>query len=199
MKDNRILLYTIVITAGVALFSMLIYNFVHTGNLLASYIEPWWVGYIAAFGIELSVVGLSATIGTRKWHNLNAAGFYIVLVAVVIVSFLANVSQGHLIRYGTDITIESFSTLDLLQGIIGMAATGLISIITMAMAEIIGQYIVSIAQEREIEVGDVPQTKGQLCKALSTLMPEAGPTKTAKAASALLGEDVSVGTASRSQ
>ena len=60
-------------------------------------------------------------------------------------------------------------------------------------------FAIASQSQTEVEIGDVPQTKGQLCKALSTLMPDAGPTKTAKAASALLGEDVSVGTASRSQ
>jgi hypothetical protein len=41
-----------------------------TGGLLAKHIDPPQVGYFAAFGIELGVVGLSIIIGTRKWHNI---------------------------------------------------------------------------------------------------------------------------------
>jgi hypothetical protein len=142
---SKLLLIIVVSVASLALLAMLIYNLVHTGGLLASYVEPAWVGYIAAFGIELAVVGLSITIGTRKWHSVNTGFFYWVLGAVVVVSFLANVAEGHLQRYSMAITWETITEIDWLQGIIGLAATGLISIITMAMSEIIGQYIVQLA------------------------------------------------------
>ena len=158
---SKLLLIIVVSVASLALLAMLIYNLVHTGGLLASYVEPAWVGYIAAFGIELAVVGLSITIGTRKWHSVNTGFFYWVLGAVVVVSFLANVAEGHLQRYSMAITWETITEIDWLQGIIGLAATGLISIITMAMSEIIGQYIVQLAfAETSISDGNETNTGG---------------------------------------
>jgi len=202
MKGNRLLLVIVVLSSGVALFSMLAYNFFHTANLLSSYIDPMEVGFIAAFGVEMSVVGLSITIGTRKWHNLDTRGFYIVLLLVVVVSFLANVSQGHLQKYGEEITWNTITGFDWLQGVIGLAATGLISVITMAMAEIIGQYIVQIAH-KEVEeaevVGKVPQTKAEWCRAVYDVIPNASPTLIAEVVGSHLDKSVSVATASRSQ
>ena len=127
--------------ASVALVLMLLYNFVHTGGLLASYVSPAVVGYLAAAGIELAVVGLSLQIGRRKQLHLGAGFFYFVLVSVVVVSALANMNQGHLQRYGTYLTVETVTSIDVLQGIIGIAATGLLSLIVMAMSEIVGQYM----------------------------------------------------------
>jgi len=197
MNHNKILLIAIVVVSVLALFCMLTYNWMHTGSLLASYIQPEFLGYLAAAGIELSVVGLSITIGTRKWHQLEAGGFYFVLVLVVIVSFLANVSQGYYTRYGDHITAQTVTNMDWLQGLIGLAATGLISVITMTMAEIIGQYIVQIAHQKE-SVGE-PETKADWCKRVYKLMPNASPTKVAALVSSQIGEDVSIATASRAK
>lgn len=144
MRDNRGLLIGGAAVAGIALLAMLAYNFVHTGGLMASYVDPWWIGYTAAFGIELAVVALSVAIGTRRWHGMTSRWFEAVLVAVLFVSFLANVAQGHLHRYGQDITSGTFGSIDWIQGIIGLAATGLVSIIVMAMSEITGQYLVQL-------------------------------------------------------
>lgn len=156
IQDKR--LFAQALITGVALLLVLVYNFVHTGGLLASYVTPPAVGFVAAVGIELSVVGLSLQIGRRKHDKQDAGFFYFVLVSVVIVSALANVAQGHLQRYGNDITIDSLTTIDIIQGIIGIAATALLSLIVMAMAEIVGQFI-----ERDVVVpdatGEQPQTK----------------------------------------
>jgi uncharacterized membrane protein YhaH (DUF805 family) len=198
MSHNKILLVAIVVVSVLALFCMLTYNWMHTGSLLASYIEPEILGYLAAAGIELSVVGLSITIGTRKWHELETSGFYIVLVLVVIVSFLANVSQGYYTRYGSHITTQTVTNMDWLQGIIGLAATGLISVITMTMAEIIGQYIVQIVHQKK-DAESKPETKSQWCRETFKLMPQASPTHVAAVVGSHLGEDVSVATASRSR
>lgn len=145
MKNNKVLLIVGSVVAVIALLTMLSYNFVHTGGLLASYVDPPIYGYIAAFGIELAVVALSVAIGTRKWHGLEAKWLGAVLISVLVVSFLANVAQGHLQRYKVDISTTTVTRIDLVQGIIGLAATGLISLIVFAMSEIAGQYIVQLA------------------------------------------------------
>ena len=47
------------ITIGLlSLVCLLSYTWTHTGGLLAEYVNPAFVGYIAALGIELSIVGL---------------------------------------------------------------------------------------------------------------------------------------------
>ena len=48
-----------VVIGGLSLLTLLSYTLVHTGGLLVSYVQPDIVGYFAAFGIELSIVGLS--------------------------------------------------------------------------------------------------------------------------------------------
>ena len=54
---------TIQIVIGLlALIGVLIYNWTHTGGLLAGYVRPDFIGYIAAAGIELAIVGLSLRI-----------------------------------------------------------------------------------------------------------------------------------------
>jgi hypothetical protein len=138
-EHKRLILQTVI--TAVALVLVLVYNFVHTGGLLASYVNPWWVGYVAAFGIELAVVGLSLQIGYRRLRNHTTGFFYFVLIAVVVVSALANVSQGHLERYGGELTWQNVTMIDGLQVIVGIAATALLSLIVMAMAEIVGQFM----------------------------------------------------------
>jgi len=139
-SERKKLLMQTTITA-VALVLVLVYNFVHTGGLLASYVEPWWIGYVAALGIELAVVGLSLQIGYRRRINDTTGFFYFVLISVVIVSALANMSQGHLQRYTTELTWANLTSIDVIQGIVGIAATALLSLIVMAMAEIVGQFM----------------------------------------------------------
>ena len=90
MKSKKLLIAGAVV-ASIALLAMLTYNFVHTGGLLASYVQPRGVGYAAAFGIELAVVALSVAIGTRRWHGMQTRWFEAVLAAVLLVSFMANV------------------------------------------------------------------------------------------------------------
>lgn len=150
MKAKKVLPVVGMIIAVAALVLMLAYNFRHTGQLLARHVDPEWYAYGAAFGIELGILVLSVAIGTAKWHSLKVGWLWIVLALVLFVSFLANVSEGHLTRYGIDITQDSIKDIDPVQSVIGLAATGMISVIVMAMSEIIGQYVVQLADTREV-------------------------------------------------
>ena len=136
---------------GLALVALLAYTLVHTGGLLARYIEPAFVGYVAAFGIELSVVGLSLRIGDLKRNKQKASFFVFVLVAVVFVSALANIAEGFAHQQGYMVTVATISQLDPIQAVIGLAATGLISLIVLALSEIIGTDISTIAKQAEQE------------------------------------------------
>lgn len=124
-----------------ALLFLLTYNFIHTGSLLASHVAPqfWWVGYLAAAGIELSVVALARQIGRRRNNAQDTTFFYIVLGMVVVVSALANASEGFLAKYGEVPTVSLISAIDPFQFVVWMAATALISLIVLSLSEIFGQ------------------------------------------------------------
>lgn len=122
----------------ISLIALLAYTLVHTGGLLARYIEPGLIGYVAAFGIECSVVSLSLRIGELRKSKQSATFFIFVLVAVVVVSAIANIAEGFETAQGVRLTAENVKQLDAVQAIIGLTATGLISLIVLALSEIVG-------------------------------------------------------------
>ena len=162
--------------SAVALVLLLLYTWYHTGTLLARYVDHDWIGYVAAAGIEIAVVALALQIGNRKRKGVDATFFYFVLVAVVVVSFFANVAEGHVSKRGVEITLESVQSLDLLQGIIGVSATGVLSLIVFAMAENVGQDVKEVSEtqvEVESEVEQLePPTKTEHVKLLAQEHPD---------------------------
>lgn len=140
-----------IIAGALSLTALLVYTLVHTGGLLATYVNPWWVGYIAAFGIELAVVSLSLRIGDLKRTGQDSRFFMFVLVSVVIVSALANISQGFAVAHKTEMTLQNIRQLDAIQAIIGLTATGLISLIVLALSEIIGVDVNAVVRQMERE------------------------------------------------
>lgn len=140
-----------IIAGAVSLTALLVYTLVHTGGLLATYVAPWQVGYIAAFGIELAVVSLSLRIGDLKRTGQDFRFFMFVLVSVVIVSALANISQGFTVAHKAEMTLQNIRQLDAIQAIIGLTATGLISLIVLALSEIIGVDVNAVVRQMERE------------------------------------------------
>lgn len=138
-----------VTTGIISLVALLTYTLIHTGGLLSRYINPAYGGYIAAFGIELTVVSLSLRIGELRRYKQNVRFFLFVLVAVVLVSALANIAEGFYTNQSELLTVSNVSSLDPIQAIIGLCATGLISLIVLALSEIIGTDVQSIVQESE--------------------------------------------------
>lgn len=122
----------------VAMLCLLAYTFWHTGGLLARYITPGVLGYVAAFGIELAVVAMAFRIGELGWTAPNATPFKWTLAGVLGVSVLANLAEGYATRYSGDLVVGAVGQLDFIQGIIGVAATALLSIVVYALAEIVG-------------------------------------------------------------
>ncbi|MCA9926755.1 MAG: winged helix-turn-helix domain-containing protein [Anaerolineales bacterium] len=137
--------------SAVSLFALLVYTLVHTGGLLSRYVEPTAVGYVAAFGIEASVVGLSLRIGDLRRTKQSIGFFMFVLVAVVVVSAVANIAEGFTAVQGELLTVGSIRQLDPIQAFIGMAATGLISVIVLALSEIIGTDVETAVRQAERE------------------------------------------------
>jgi hypothetical protein len=120
---------------------LLSYTWTHTGGLLAEYVNPAFVGYVAALGIELSIVGLSLRIGELKRSGLDARFFVATLIAVVTVSALANIAMGYAVKFGEALTVSNVGKLDIVQAVVSLAATGLISLVTFALAELVGQDV----------------------------------------------------------
>ena len=121
-----------------SLLALLTYTLVHTGGLLARYVHPAAIGYIAAFGIEAAVVSLSVRIGELRRSKQSTGFFLFVLISVVVVSAVANIAEGFTAVQGEQLTSQSIQQLDPVQAFIGLAATGLISLIVLALAEILG-------------------------------------------------------------
>lgn len=121
-----------------SLLALLTYTLVHTGGLLARYVHPAAIGYVAAFGIEAAVVSLSLRIGELRRSKQSTGFFLFVLISVVVVSAVANIAEGFTAVQGEQLTGQSIQQLDPVQAFIGLAATGLISLIVLALAEILG-------------------------------------------------------------
>ena len=130
-----------IIIGLLSLVGVLLYNWTHTGGLLASYVKPEFVGYIAAAGIELAVVGLSLRIDEMRRAQADATFHVATLAAVVIVSALANIAQGYLVKFGTELTSANIGRLDAVQVVVSLAATGLLSLVVFALAEVVGHDI----------------------------------------------------------
>jgi hypothetical protein len=117
------------------------YTWIHSGNLLARYVDPSFIGFVAAAGIELSIIGLSMRIGELRRSGLNTKFFKFTLIAVVAVSAAANIAEGFYVRYHEPLTISNFQRLDIVEAIVLVGATGLISLVTLALSELIGQDV----------------------------------------------------------
>lgn len=140
------------LTAGiVSLIALLVYTLAHTGALLSQYVTPGFIGYVAALGIEISIVSLSLRIGDLRKSQQAAGFFFFVLVSVVIVSAIANVSEGFYTMYQEQLTLQSVRQLDLVQSLIGVSATGLISLIVLALSEIVGTDVTQTVKQVEKE------------------------------------------------
>jgi hypothetical protein len=132
-----------------SLLALLTYTLVHTGGLLAQYVHPPFVGYVAAFGIEVAVVSLSLRIGDLRRSKQSTGFFLFVLVAVVVVSAVANIAEGFLAVQGQMLTMDTIRQLDPIQALIGLAATGLVSLIVLALAEIVGTDVETAVYQNE--------------------------------------------------
>ncbi len=135
----------------VSLIALLVYTLAHTGALLAQYVTPPVIGYIAAFGIEAAIVSLSLRIGDLRKSQQAAGFFYFVLVSTVIVSALANISEGFRTMYQEALTLANVQRLDYAQAAIGVTSTGLISLIVLALSEIVGADVTQTVKLTEKE------------------------------------------------
>lgn len=142
-----------------SLFALLTYTLVHTGGLLARYVHPAAIGYVAAFGIEAAVVSLSLRIGELRRSRQSTGFFFFVLIAVVVVSAVANIAEGFTAVQGEALTLATVRSLDPVQAFIGLAATGLVSLIVLALAEILGTDVETAVKQADKERKRQPATR----------------------------------------
>jgi hypothetical protein len=151
--------YGLILWTGLCLLTLLTYTFFHTGALLGEYVRPREVGYIAAFGIEASIIGMAVRIGKllrseqrRQW--LPVLGQGLTLIFVLAVSAVANIAEGFNVKYAMDLTLASIRTLDPVQSLIGLLATGLIPVVVLSMSEIVsGEVKEAVRQYETASVG----------------------------------------------
>jgi hypothetical protein len=162
----------ILLVAIIGLTCLLIYTFVHTGGLLARYVHPVGIGYICALGIESIIAGISFRLATLRKRQTKSLMLTFVLVAALVVSAFANIDEGHRIRYGEPISWSNIGQVDPIQAIIGLSATGLISLLVFAISEIIGADVNTIAkriereQRKSEQQDEQPEPKGEQTTAL---------------------------------
>ena len=142
-----------------SLLALLTYTLVHTGGLLARYVHPAVIGYVAAFGIEAAVVSLSLRIGELRRTKQSPGFFLFVLIAVVVVSAVANIAEGLMAVQGATLTLATVRSLDPVQAFIGLAATGLVSLIVLALAEILGTDVETAVKQADKERKRQPVSK----------------------------------------
>jgi biotin operon repressor len=142
MKSLQTYQRWIMIGAGtLALACLLTYTLIHTGQLIGRYINPAWIGYIPALGVEFGIVAIALRIAVGRQTNSNVWMFWAVLSAVVVISASANVAEGYQTYYGQKLTWPRILELDPIEAAIGLAATGLVPLIVLALAEVIGQDV----------------------------------------------------------
>ena len=153
-----------------ALAGVLLYNWTHTGGLLAGYVRPDFIGYIAAAGIELAIVGLSLRIADLRKQNIDARFFVATLIAVVVVSALANIAEGYAVKFGEVLTLANIGRLDIVQAVVSLAATGLLSLVTFALAEIVGGDITAVVTGVKPDTDKIGQFMAEVTQRLSDAM-----------------------------
>lgn len=143
---EQFLMFALAVVGTVALLT---YTFVHTGGLLAKYVEPPWVGYVAAFGIELIIALMSFKLARLRTNAKGRNGLIALLAGALLVSALANLSEGYETRFEQSLTLANIGEIDVIQAVIGVSATALLSLLVFAVAEILGDEsrgLINLAQ-----------------------------------------------------
>lgn len=164
--------YGLISWTGICLFTLLVYTFFHTGALLGEYVRPRAVGYIAAFGIEAGIIGMSVRIGQLLREGKSAASWLsliwqgITLLFVLGVSAVANVAEGFAVKYGEDFTMAAVSQLDGVQVVVGLLATALIPVVVLSMSEIVSGEVKEAVQQHERELAHARQSVQRQARAM---------------------------------
>lgn len=141
----------------IGLVCLLSYTFVHTGGLFARYIYPEYFGYAAAFGVEVLIAGLAWRYARATPTQKKKKLLWFALVIALAVSMFANITEGYFTRYGEHLTIANIGQIDWIQAFVGVAATGLISLLVFAISDIVGVDVHDIAKTKKAEQTEEPK------------------------------------------
>lgn len=139
---------------------LLSYTFIHTGAVLARYINPWQLGYVAALGIE----GLIAVLSWRRAFKAEATKTVsFTLGTVLLISAVANLYEGYAVKEGHELTLASLGNLDIIQAGVGVLVTAVIPFLVFMAGEVmgrgleeLGKFISEAAGSELPKVEDVP-------------------------------------------
>jgi hypothetical protein len=173
-------------TIGIlALVCLLFYNWRHTNLLFMTYADWKWLGWLCAFGIELSIIGLSFKVGrqiadgTRFFSSPSQVFFLFVMVMALLVSAIANMVEGYKIAHGEVLTWSILYKIDAVEWVAWVASNGLISLVAFALAEVIGSQSESVMVREVVETTtpELPKPTSKPPSLMDTLEVVVGNTK----------------------
>lgn len=135
---------------------ILAYTFVHTSNVLAGYVRPWWVGWIAGAGIELIIFSMSWKLATIKGRESNGLLKFTLIISLV-VSTIANVAEGYFVSHQTQLTWANILEIDPIQALVGVSSNLLLPILVFAVSELVGSDVERIAKQAPVKLGKAKQ------------------------------------------
>lgn len=137
-KRHRRIKYEIIgLNSLVLVFIILLlsYTFIHTGAVLARYINPPILGYMAAGGVEGLIMVLS---WRRAFRAESTSSITFTLATVLVISAIANLYEGYAVKEGQELTVSNLATLDPIQAVVGMLVTFTIPFLVFKAGEVMG-------------------------------------------------------------
>lgn len=125
---------------------ILSYTFVHTSNVLARYIHPPFVGWLAGGGIELIIFSMSWKLATIKGKDPNRLLKFTLIISLV-VSTIANVAEGYYVSHKQELTWANIGSIDPIQALVGISSNLLLPILVFAVSELVGSDIERITKQ----------------------------------------------------
>lgn len=158
------------------LFCLLSYTFVHTGNVLAGFVRPSWIGFVAAFGIELLVALMAWRYAQAKRSERTDKFLRFALIATLFVSALANLTEGFHVRYQTDLSWAEITQIGVTQFVIAVAMTGLIPVLVFAVTDLlasdVNKYVKQVQPKANKELVEDEQTANSVQNLVFALLQE---------------------------
>lgn len=148
---------------------ILSYTFVHTSNVLARYIHPPFVGWLAGAGIELIIFSMSWKLATIKGKDPNRLLKFTLIVSLI-VSTIANVAEGYYVSHKQELTWANIGLIDPVQALVGISSNLLLPILVFAVSELVGSDIERITKQAVPKPG---KEKQEAPEQIQTLEPEA--------------------------
>lgn len=131
---------TVTFIIGIAaMIALLQYNWAHTASMFQNYIADQISAKYAAFGVELAVIWFSWRLGQLK--SLEKRVFIsipgITLICVMLVSMVANWSEGFKVKHEIALTSQTIQLVDWMDIVFGILATVMVSAIVFALSEVL--------------------------------------------------------------